>query len=95
MQCIKLATTEYMCVCSELLGDGAGTGVYTWTAYGSATAPASADFTANKLPTDSVTGSPAANLATATKYYPLFKASSVANVSNSVLGAASSTRTSF
>jgi len=96
MQCIKLAASEYICVCSELVGDAAaGTGTFTWSAYGSATAPAAADFTTDKLPTDSVTGSPAANLATAAKYYPLFKASSVANVSNSTLGTANATRTSF
>lgn len=56
MQCIKLAASEYICVCSELVGDAAaGTGTFTWSAYGSATAPAAADFTTNKLPTDSVT----------------------------------------
>ena len=95
MQCIKLGASEYMCVCSELLGDGSGTGIFTWSAYGSATAPASADFTANKLPTDSVTGSPAANLATVTKYYPLFMAQSVANVSNTTLGTANATRNTW
>lgn len=84
MQCIKLGTSEYMCVCSEIVGQNIGNmGKYTWTAWGSATAPAAADFTANLLPTDSTTGTPAANLATATKYYPLFNADSVDTVTNS------------
>jgi len=95
MQCIKLATAEYMCVASELVGDGNGTGQFTWSAYGKATAPATADWTADKLPTDSSTSVPAANLAATATYYPLFKATSVANASDTTVGTVNLTTTAF
>jgi len=95
MQCIKLATAEYMCVASELVGDGNGTGQFTWSAYGKATAPASGDWTADKLPTDSSTGTPAANLAATATYYPLFKATSIAAASDALPGTVNLTTTAF
>jgi len=95
MQCIKLGSAEYMCVSSELVGGGNGSGQFHWEAYGKATAPASGDFTADKLPTDSSTGSPAANLANTANYYPLFKATSVSAANDATPGTVNGTVTAF
>lgn len=95
MQCIKLGTAEYMCVASELVGGGNGSGQFHWSAYGKATAPATADWTNDKLPTDSSTGSPVANLAAVATYYPLFKATSIAAATDALPGTVNLTTTAF
>ena len=47
MTCAKFATAEYVCAYLEVAGSGAITGTWTWSIYGKATAPATADFTTN------------------------------------------------
>ena len=74
MTCAKFATAEYVCAYLEVVGNGAISGTWTWSIYGKATAPATADFTANKLPNDSLS----VGLATATSYYPIAKFDSIA-----------------
>ena len=73
MTCAKFATAEYVCAYLEVVGTGPITGTWTWSIYGKATAPATADFTANQLPTYATTG-----LGTATTYYPIAKFDSIA-----------------
>ena len=77
MTCAKFATAEYVCAYLEVVGDGAGTGKWTWSVYGKATAPATADFTSNQLPTHTSTG-----LGTLTTYYPIAKFDSLTGTSS-------------
>ena len=92
MVCYKLGASEFQCAAAKVSGVSSATyGNVKWLAYGSATAPAAADFSGvtAQLPDHSTV------LGLTTKYYPLFEGNSIDTSSGVTAATKSSTFTSF